>query len=113
MIEPDTQILVHRVPVIRGGASIDHGFLGIDVRWSISKEHCEMRVTVWFTVKVGFSSIRMSSMSEWMGCDECLNVAKALALKFAVEQLEVCDPDILLTEERIFEFFPTATMKTT
>lgn len=93
----------NRVDHISSGIGVDCGFIGVNVRYLIAEGRCEVRVQFWFKLKVGFRTITITKTLDWMGCVEGLAAAVALAEKFEIDQIELCDPEGLVPEEAIEE----------
>jgi len=90
-----------RVDTITGGGGVNLGFVGVRARYVVGQGRCEVKIDFWFRLKVGFQTITISKTLGWMGCDEGLATALALAQRFDVNQIELCDPDDQVSEEAI------------
>lgn len=78
-----------RVGTISGGSSVSLGFIGINTRHSIANDRCEVRSQFWFRLKTGYKAIKITKTLGWMGCEEGLAAARALAEKFEVGECEL------------------------
>lgn len=93
---------IKRVDVITGGISLGNSTIGIDVRYLIAEGRCEVRIRYWFRIKLGFKVITINASTEWQDCEDGITTAIALAHKYDAPEIQICDPNNHVTDERFY-----------
>jgi len=88
-----------RVDVITGETDINLGVIGVSTRYVVAEDRCEVRIRFWFRIKLEFKTITISKTLNWVGCEEGLETAIALAKKFDADEIELHDPEGLISSE--------------
>ena len=94
-----------RVKELSGEIGLDLDMVGVRVRYIVGSDPCDVQISYWIRVKFGFYSIQINNTLDWMDCDEGLAVALGLCERLGIDQLELCDPDSRISEDRISKIY--------
>ena len=92
---------IERVGEFSDEIGVNLGFIGMRARYLVTEGRFEVQISYWFRLDIGFKTITIRNSMGWVGCEEGVATALALAEKFELDRIELCDPDNQVSERDI------------